>query len=311
MQYSQIKKLNEAEKTSDIHIYVDEETGDQYIYTNGNLVKIKSGGGGKGHSGPQIGDKPETAEDEAEMEAEREKLKGEIDEIETEDDKQSRLDRIRDMLNDERTADEIKKEAEYGIQKERVKKADRASRAYQEDPLTQFKISLEGFIRKQISVEKEKTWKRMNKKYVNSGIIKKGVAKTESGHIPKINVYFDQSSSWGLDDVKVGEQAIASLNKYERKGEITIDLYYFNTRIHSTPPGGGGTNVGVVIDHIIQTKPDNVIIMTDSDGGNFGPKAVVPGAVWFLWKNGSVCYPLIDHLRGAQLTKSFELRRTR
>lgn len=312
MQYSQIKKLNEADNTSNIHIYVDEESGDQYIFTNGELIKIKTGGGGKGHEGdgPQIGDKPETAEEEAEMADEREKLKGEIDDVETDDERQERVNRIKDMFNDEKTAQDVTDEAEKAIQKERQVKADRAAKKYNADPLTQFRLSLEGFIRKQISVEKEKTWKRMNKTYAHSNIIKKGRAKLENGHIPKINVYFDQSGSWGLNDVKLGEQAIASLNKYEQKREITIDVYYFNTRIHSTPPGGGGTDVGAVINHIIETKPDNVIVMTDSDGGRFGPVAVVPGAVWFLWKNGDICYPLIDHLKGAQLTKSFELRRT-
>ena len=70
----------------------------------------------------------------------------------------------------------------------------------------------------------------------------------------------------------------------------------------------GGTDLDPVITHINVTKPDNVIVMTDSDGDwtTYSSSAVVPGAVWFLWRN-SVSNELKKHLSGKQLTQSFKI----
>lgn len=311
-QYSQYKmRLTESE--SDIHLYLDEETGDLYYYNGQSLIKIRDGSDddSKKQKDP-LG--PPDEEDEEEIKKERDELaaRGELEEIETDEEQAARLGEIDDLMNDETTMKGLERDSEQAIQNEkRVTAAKRAS-TRGADTLQEFRLSLEQFVKNQIQEVKANSWKKFNKKYHNSSLIKPGKARTPSGHIPRINVYFDQSASWNENDVRIGEQALASLDKYVDRGEIKIDVYYFSNNVHDNAADArreGGTNAGKVVRHIIESKPDNVIVMTDSDGGRFDSTATVPGAVWFLWKNGSICYELMEHLRGKRLNKSFNLKR--
>ena len=93
---------------------------------------------------------------------------------------------------------------------------------------------------------------------------------------------------------------------------ITVDIYYFATRVSDTLNHDiirYGTEAQPVMEHIQQTKPDNVIIMTDSDTSNDSvPKVTVPGGVWFLWKNGEYSKAFRDNLKGKKSTKEFNIR---
>lgn len=226
-------------------------------------------------------------------------------------DEAARLEKIKRMFNDLQTQSEILDETEEVVRKEQRIKADRKAAQYRSSPLQSFKLSLEGFIKNQISVQKGLSWSKINKTYANSKVMKPGRTRMTQGKIPVINVYFDQSGSWGPNDIKIGEQAIATLNKYVRQGEIQINVFYFDTEVSGNREDmwHGGTNLDPVIKHVNSTKPDNVIIMTDGDGDwtTYSSSATVPGAVWFLWRN-SVSEKLKQHLKGKQLTKSFELK---
>lgn len=225
---------------------------------------------------------------------------------------EARLNQIKKMFNDLQTQENILGETEEAIRKEQRIKADRNLAKYKASPLQNFKLSLQGFIKNQISTVKGDSWSRINKTYAHSGILKPGKTRFSQGKVPLINVYFDQSGSWDEDDIKVGEQAIATLGKYVKQGDINIDLYYFSNNVHGDGASArreGGTDLQPVLNHIQQTKPDNVIIMTDADGDwtSYESSVTVPGAVWFLWRGG-VSEKLKQHLKGKELTKSFELK---
>lgn len=223
---------------------------------------------------------------------------------------EKRLQEIKKMLNDLKTQEKILDETGEAVRAEQRKKAERNLQQYNASPLNSFKMSLQGFIKNQISQVKGTSWSKINKTYAHSGIMKPGRTRYSSGKVPLINVYFDQSSSWEPSDIKIGEQAIATLNKYVKQGDIQIKLYYFDTIVSGNRSDmvNGGTDLAPVITHINSTKPDNVIIMTDSDGDwtHYSGSATVPGAVWFLWRN-SVSNELKKHLSGKELTKSFML----
>lgn len=181
-------------------------------------------------------------------------------------------------------------------------------------PLDRFLDSLQRFIRDELGYGREATWKRPSKRTVpGSDVLSKGRARNYNHKIPKLVVYFDQSGSWGEEDVRIGMQAIATLQQYEARGQLKIEVYYFAEHVHSNPNEAraeGGTGVGQeLLDHIEEVGADNVIIMTDSDldqQGDFSRKVTVDGAVWFLFRNGR-SERLMDYLSGAKLTRSYDI----
>ena len=75
--------------------------------------------------------------------------------------------------------------------------------------------------------------------------------------------------------------------------------------------GRGGTPAEPVFNHIQETKPDNVLIMTDDDfddqGGYDQTNTYVKGAVWLLFK-GSISKSLREKLHGRKMTKTFFIK---
>ena len=292
---------------------MDDATGDLYIFNGTELVKI-------GNKTPQIGDKgddefqsKEEEERKAQIERDREEY-GDDEEEETEEERQARLDDIKNVLGDDAMKAEIEAETDYHVNRELArKKAAKDSAAKASSPIQKFRESLKKFIANQIQRERDRSWKREDPSYEGSGLIRPGRVTTEDKKIPKINVYFDQSGSWNDNDIKVGMEAIGILNNYVRRGEITIDIYYFANHIHSNQQDAqaeGGTHAGgELIEHVQSTRPDNVIVMTDSDFdwcGEVGqaPVIKVPGAVWFLFRREE-SQLLQQHLQGKRQTRKF------
>ena len=192
-------------------------------------------------------------------------------------------------------------------EKEDIHKIEKNIERYRNDPLTQFKISLAGFIKKQTSADRDSSWRRTHKSYTVTGTLRPGRTTMQSTNVPILNVYFDRSGSWDADKTKVGEQALANLNQYEKAGKLKVRLYYFDTKVKDEDSGlGGGTDGQPILDHIERTKPDNVMIMTDSDIDDCTSDITVPGAVWLVFKGGT-SQNLIDHIHGRSLNKIFEL----
>ena len=296
---------------NDVHIYLDDKTGDMYIFNGVELIKV-------GNKSPQIGDKgdedfqeEEEKKRQAQIEKEKEEF-GDDEEEESEEDRQKRIDDIKNALEDEVTKSDIEKETSTKVDKDiKKKKAAQDKMSKASSPIQRFKTSLDRFLADQVKRQKNKTWKKSDMRYEGSGIMRRGKTYTRNTKIPKINVYFDQSGSWGPEDIKVGMQAIGVLNNYEKRGEIEKDIYYFSDHITSTPVSGGTGAGAELVEHIIATKPDNVIIMTDSDMDYQGwteilsaPKIKVPGAVWFLFR-GAASKALPEWIQGRKQTKSF------
>ena len=218
-----------------------------------------------------------------------------------------RIKQIKKAFEDAKTQAEITREAERAIDKERIEKDRKASERYKQTPLKRFMDDMNRFIRKATAHGRGDTWKRFSRKYQDSGIIRPGTSRLTNKHVPSINVYFDRSGSWDDAKIAVGMQAIGTLNNYVRKGEIKINLYYFANRVGSDPDTvGGGTEGTPIMEHIERTKPDNVIIMTDSDIDDIESPVTVPGAVWLLFKGG-ISKNLIENIHGQTETKVYEI----
>ena len=218
-----------------------------------------------------------------------------------------RINQIKKAFEDAKVQAEITREAERAIDKERIEKDRKASERYKQTPLKRFMDDMNRFIRKATAHGRGDTWKRFSRKYQDSGIIRPGSSRLANKKVPIINVYFDRSGSWDDSKIAVGMQAIGTLNNYVRKGEIKINLYYFANRVGSDPDTvGGGTEGTPIMEHIERTKPDNVIIMTDSDIDDIESPVTVPGAVWLLFKGG-ISKNLIENIHGQTETKVYEI----
>lgn len=198
-------------------------------------------------------------------------------------------------------------ESRTAILKEKAVKDSEVAKKYRDSPLTKFTESLTKFIRDELARGRQDSWSHINKKYVYSGLLRPGSTWQGKNKVPLINVYFDRSGSWTTEKTEKGAQAIATLNRYVTRGEIKLKLYYFNTQVMDTDPGGhGGTAGQPIMDHIQQTKPNNVIILTDSDISDIRTDVSVPGAVWMLFYGGR-SMNLMEHLHGKKLTKYFDI----
>ena len=218
-----------------------------------------------------------------------------------------RLERIEKAFND--LKDELTDEAQVNIAKEKAIKADRELKAYRADPMHKFEASLNDFIKRAVSVKRQPSWSRPNRRYQGTGIYAQGRT-IQPNPIPKINVYFDQSGSWDEEDIQLGIKAINVLKQYIQQGKIKVNLYYFSDTVCSTAREArsqGGTNGQPILNHITATRPDNVIVLTDNDIDDCRTNVTVPGAVWFLWKDGKRSDNLIDHLHGEKKTEMFDL----
>lgn len=136
------------------------------------------------------------------------------------------------------------------------------------DPLHKFKINLNNFIAQQLEEIEEEAYTKLNPSYEDSEFIIPGIKDVENKYVPVINVYHDTSGSFTSHPEKqrAVDSAIAVLQEYERRGDIKINRYYHADRVAPTRAEAGGGNDGDnVIRHIQATKPDNVIITTDSD----------------------------------------------
>ena len=276
-----------------------------------NNTSQSSLGDNKAKGRPQIGQKGDEetlAKEDAEREAQAKAESEEYGDVEEDDlSKEERLKRISRSFEDSKNAAAAKGEASDKIYKERAERAAKDAKRYRSSPIRRFTDNLNRFIKSEVGKERVRTWKKTDPRYGTGPIVRKGKMRTSNGKIPLINVYFDRSGSWDSSKTKVGQDAIGTLNNYVRNGQIKINLYYFNTSIHSEDPGGrGGTRGTPIIEHIKQTKPDNVIIMTDSDITDIDENVTVPGAVWLLFKGGQ-SQNLIDHIHGKKQTSIYNL----
>lgn len=236
------------------------------------------------------------------------------DEEETEEQKQERLQRvsqIKRLMDNPDFVTSAVADAQRVVKKKREKASSKGSITIKN--INEFQPSLNRFIKSQIIKKRGYSYAKPNKKYNPEDILKPGRTRAQQTKIPRINVYFDVSGSWGPEDIELGKYYISILNGYEQQKKIIVDLYYFANRVSKNPGNcGGGTDGQPILDHIVETGPDNVIVMTDGDINDCTTKIQVPGGVWFLWRSDELYSKnLYDHLNGAKVTESFSLEDTK
>lgn len=217
-----------------------------------------------------------------------------------------RVEEIKRTFNDMRAKGQIDVENKTAISKEKAAKAARDVERVTSNPLSKFKINLDRFVSNQIASEEEEDYSRQNPSYEDDDFFEPDIQVKETKFIPKINVYWDVSASFSDPHKTEGaERAISTLNRYIRDEVIEVDYYYFATRVAKDRNSAGGSTNGKPIQaHIEQTKPDNVIIITDGDITDCSSTTIVPGAVWMLFYE-SQSQNLIDHIRGKKETRHY------
>lgn len=170
------------------------------------------------------------------------------------------------------------------------------------------------------------TWSAINRRYSGTGVLKQGQRKMDlpDKKIPVIDFYFDCSGSWGAPDIEVGKKAVSTLVDMEDKGQIKINIFYFSDHVHNDMASAraeGGTNAwNDIVKNIIATNATNVIIMTDSDmEDRWSPtswrdrdsalKYMIPGYVWYLWRDGDNAPRLPRDLKGRGGVQQFSFSR--
>lgn len=218
----------------------------------------------------------------------------------------ARVEEIQRRLNDIKTKQQIFDETKGAVNREKIAKIQQKELRQASDPMRKFRMNFQNFIKDQIADYRGDTWHRPNKNYTGSGYILPGKSMYSKTNIPKINVYWDVSGSFGDPKKTAGARAaIATLNQYANKGQIVVDSYYFADRVSDTKDSaGGGTRGQPILDHIKQTKPTNVVIITDGDISDCSSHVTVPGAVWLVFFD-SKSQSLIDHIEGKEQTKHY------
>lgn len=216
----------------------------------------------------------------------------------------------------ERAFKDVKMRSRIEDENRSAQRAEKIARAAREEEidrvrgagLRNFKASLLSFIQNEVHVERIDTYSRLHPSYEDSDIIVPGWYDEERIGVPSVNVYWDVSGSFS-DPRKTASarQAIEQLNKYKRSGELKLNTWYFADRVAATASAAGsGTNGNNVLKHIKQTRPDNVIIITDN-GFFMSPTSVeVPGTAWMLFYDGRTP-ELVEALHGKRRTLIFDI----
>lgn len=132
------------------------------------------------------------------------------------------------------------------------------------------------------------------------------------GKIPLIQVYIDQSSSWGEGDIKLANDILKSIKEFEDKNLIKIQVYYFSNNIYDNPQQArmeGATRAGPkIMQQLNDQKPDNVIILTDGDFDHQGFEGsyTAPGGVWMVFRSVR-SKKLMNGLKGKLQTKYYDI----
>lgn len=221
-----------------------------------------------------------------------------------------RVAEIKKAFEDEKRKADIDVENVAAKRNEKASKEARKIDRINKSGISRFRLALNKFIANQVEEEDEDSYARENPTYADDGeFILPGRIRRENKHIPIINVYWDVSGSF-MDPAKTAgaRNAIATLNQYVRNGDIEIHTYYFADHVADTQSkAGGGTNGEPVCQHIQQTKPDNVIIITDGDTSNQRLSgANVPGAVWMLFYDDR-SEAMMQRIRGKKENKYFDI----
>lgn len=221
-------------------------------------------------------------------------------ELKTRKDIRTKVKEITDAFKEIKKNNKLIREVDANIEKERISKIERERNLRSSSGLERFKVSLNRFIKNEVNDIEEVSYSRLKAQYLKHDVYLPSETIVE-GPIPLINVYHDVSGSFSDPAKTEGAlKAIDTLREYVRKGQIKIRLYYVTEQVYDSehkPNGGSGANGEAIIQHVKATKPDNVIVITDSDANSCDSSVTVPGAVWLLFYDATAP-SLITNLRG-------------
>lgn len=202
--------------------------------------------------------------------------------------------------------DDLAAEDYHKIAQDKAIKADRELKAYRANPITNFKLSLQDLVKRQVGINRDFSWSRPNRRYQGTGILAQGKA-IRGKPIPTVNVYFDVSGSV-QPYVEESRAALSVLKNFVDRGLLKVNLYYVSTRLsdNERDSTGGGADGDLIMNHINSTHPTNVVVVTDGDAnGNFA-KTIVPGGVYFLFPNKNyIPTGMIKALKGEKANRTF------
>ena len=221
-------------------------------------------------------------------------------------------------MSDQNTASGMESDIVRASQKERErrkkaarKNADQYAGGSGKADIKAFEKDFSKFIANEVAeVEiEDPSWSRKNRRYTSSPFIMPGTRREIlNGPVPTVRVYFDHSGSWDENKIAVGKQVIEAITSgYVAKKKLILEVLYFGNQVSETPNGtGSGTEGTPIMEDIKKYKPDNVIIMTDSDISDIVTTTRVKGGVFLLFKGG-VSTNLQQSIKGKKFTRSYEI----
>ena len=216
---------------------------------------------------------------------------------------------IQDALRDDKLKDKIDTEVVSNIRKQKLQKkaSTKKSETYIRNiaitSIPEFERSLNRFFKNTLGDEEDYSYSKINPTYAQHGFLVPDLGPAEKP-IPKIFVYHDVSASFD-DPAKTAAamSAINTLYKYEKQKKLKIVKRYFATEVSDSREGAGsGTRGQPILEDIERYRPENAIIITDSDINDCTKTIKVKGAVWLIFY-GSISMNLVDHINGKLLTK--------
>ena len=208
---------------------------------------------------------------------------------------------------------ELADEENQNIQKDALAKRAREKeldRYNNLESLHDFEIDFENCIRDQVGLvmQEYQSYDEINPEYEGEDVIMKADVQRmiPDEAIPTVAIFFDQSGSWGADDVDKGKKAIATVKqKYVDTGLCKLDIWYFAEVVKPTPYGIGCSTEAWpdIVKTIANNDYKNVVIMTDSDMNNWnnhGESYTVEGCVWWIWRHGERADKLPKQVKGMQ-----------
>lgn len=289
-------------------------------------LRIKrSGPGQRAEEGAQL-TMPKNAniidvDQEEQQENERE---GKVNETETE--RQTRLQKIKDDANDvqaiEQDLHDIKNDVENkNAEMVRANKAAADKFMAERTPgkvwdFRDFALDLYWAIKSQIAEARtpEDSYNRLDPTYANSDLLMPGQVYLDKNEIPLINVYFDRSGSLTSEDIERGKDAVSILDGLQRKKKLKYKLYWFASHVSDDPQKVGIETKAFpeLLQHVKDTKANNVIIFTDKDfdkqSGDLDrlPYVKVKGCVWWMWANRKRALKAFHHLQGQKPNTTYQ-----
>lgn len=188
--------------------------------------------------------------------------------------------------------------------------------------IADFKINFYKAIKSQVEEieQQEQSWSVINRRHDGTDRIVRGTRNdnVRNNLIPIIDIYIDCSGSWEDADIKIGEDAVGYVLEFENKKQIKTNLYYFSNHVYTTKQPArneGGTSAwNQILENIKANKSKNVVLLTDSDMNSQarrGPKCVVDGCVWFIWKDGNNSQEIVQHLIGKRGNYQYQFKGAR